>query len=307
MKTGGAMRMLVTGVAGQVALALAERGSAQGISVSTIGRPLLDLADSDSVVAALGPIETDIIVNAAAYTAVDMAETDAKFAYAVNEIGAGAVAAAARSKGVPIIHLSTDYVFDGQSNTPYREDDPVGPLGIYGRSKLAGEYAVADAQPDHAILRTAWVFSPFGKNFVRTMLRLAEERDEVAVVADQHGSPTGAHDIADGILAVARNLLARSDDPRLRGVFHMTGTGHTTWADFARFVFQISAEAGGPRARVRSITTAEYPTPAIRPANSCLDCSKLAASHAVTLPLWQMAASQCVERLLRERLEETVQ
>jgi dTDP-4-dehydrorhamnose reductase len=300
------MRILVTGVAGQVARALAERGPEHGITVSTTGRPVLDLANPDCVMDALGPVETDIIVNAAAYTAVDAAETDPKAAYAINEIGAGAVAAAARHKRVPIIHLSTDYVFDGQSDEPYHEDDPVSPLGIYGRSKLAGEYAVADAQPDHAILRTAWVFSPYGKNFVKTMLRLAEERDEVAVVADQHGSPTGAYDIVDGIIAVARNLLAWPDDPRLRGVFHMTGTGHTTWADFARFIFKISAESDGPSARVRSITTAEYPTPAVRPANSCLDCSKLAANHAVVLPRWEIAAFQCVQRLLRERLEETV-
>ena len=182
-----------------------------------------------------------------------------------------------------------------------RESDPVGPVSAYGRSKLAGEAAVAAATPDHAILRTAWVYAPFGQNFVRTMLRLAESRNEVAVVADQHGTPTSALDIADGVIAVCRNLLAQPHERALRGVFHLTGAGATTWAEFAELVFATSAELGGPAARVRRIRTDEYPTPARRPANSRLDGTKLQAVHGLTLPDWQDSVRACVERLLAER------
>ena len=179
---------------------------------------------------------------------------------------------------------------------PYTEDDPVEPLGAYGRSKLAGEQAVAAATPDHAILRTAWVYSPFGGNFVTTMLRLAETRDELGVVADQRGNPTSAHDIADGVMAVAANLIA-DRDPALRGVFHMTGSGEASWAEFAQAIFAASAASGGPTATVRAITTAEYPTPARRPANSRLDCSLLQARHGVRLGDWREATEAVVARL----------
>jgi len=189
-------------------------------------------------------------------------------------------------------------VFDGSLDRPYRELDPIQPLGAYGRSKLAGEQAVAMSNPDHAILRTAWIYSPFGKNFVKTMLRVAESRDEVAVVADQQGSPTSALDIADGVIAVCRNLVERPDEERLRGLFHMAGAGYTHWAEFASAIFSQSRSLGGPSAQVRPITTAEYPTPARRPANSRLDCAKLAATHGVSLPPWRSSLEQCVKRLL---------
>jgi dTDP-4-dehydrorhamnose reductase len=198
----------------------------------------------------------------------------------------------------PVIQISTDYVFDGTASRPYREDDATGPLGVYGASKLLGEEAVADSNPDHAILRTAWIYSPFGKNFVKTMLRLAADRDEIGVVADQVGSPTGALDIADGVLAVARNLLERPQERALRGVFHMAGGGFASWAEFAREIFSVSARLGGPAARVRPIGTADYPTPARRPANSRLDCAKLAAIHGVALPPWQTSLETCIRRLV---------
>jgi dTDP-4-dehydrorhamnose reductase len=196
-----------------------------------------------------------------------------------------------------LIHLSTDYVFDGSNDKPYAEEDETGPTNIYGASKLAGEKAVMTEHDDVAVLRTAWVYSPFGSNFVKTMLRVASERDEVRVVADQHGNPTSALDIADGILAVASNLIA-SADPSQRGIFHMSASGEASWAEVAEQVFAASAEAGGPNAKVTPIATSEYVTPARRPANSRLDCSKLAQVHGIRLPEWRPSTRQVVARLL---------
>jgi dTDP-4-dehydrorhamnose reductase len=291
------MRILVTGTEGQVARALAERAKPHGVDVVLLGRPALDLTDPGSVRRVIGETAGDVVVNAAAYTAVDQAENEPDLARAVNETGAGAVAEAARARNMPIIQISTDYVFDGSGARPYRETDPVAPLGVYGRTKLAGEEAVASAHPDHAILRTAWVYSPFGKNFVRTMLRVARDREEVSVVADQHGSPTSALDIADGIIAVAGNLVTRPQGASLRGVFHMCGAGYTTWADLAAEIFAVSRRLGGPCAGVRRIATTDYPTPAKRPANSRLDCSKLREAHGVSLPDWQKSVAECLQRL----------
>ena len=295
------MRIAVTGLAGQVVQSLVERGSPAGHVIVPVGRPALDLAAGDgaAILAALAEARPDAIVSAAAYTAVDTAEAEPDLAHAINADGAGHVAAAAATLGVPLVHLSTDYVFSGEGTAPYREDDPTGPKGVYGASKLAGEAAVLAAQPDTAVLRTAWVYSPFGANFVKTMLRLAETRDEVSVVADQTGNPTSALDIADAVMAVAANLAARPD-PALRGVFHMTGAGETHWAGLAEAIFAASAAHGGPTARVNPITTAQYPTPAARPANSRLDTSKLAAAHAVRLPAWQASLAQVVERLVAQ-------
>lgn len=292
------MRIAVTGTGGQVARSLLERGAAHGVTVVAVGRPELDLADGR--VEALREAAPDAIVNAAAYTAVDQAEAEPDQAMAANGTGAGAVARLAASLGVPLVHISTDYVFDGARPGAYTEDDPVGPTSAYGRSKLEGERQVAAAHPDHAILRTAWVYAADGKNFVRTMLRLAESRDEVAVVADQHGSPTYAPDLADAVIGVARNLAARPGEQALRGVFHASGTGHTTWAGFAAALFEEAARQGLPHARVRPITTAEYPTPARRPANSRLDCTRLARVHGITLPPWQGSLAACLARLAAE-------
>lgn len=293
------MRLAVTGLHGQVVTALVERASPD-IVVLPIGRPALDLAAPSGVEAALRALSPDVVVNAAAYTAVDQAEAEAELATAINGAGAGAVAAAARAIGVPIVQLSTDYVFDGAKPSPYVETDPVGPVSAYGRSKLAGEAAVVAGNPDHVILRTAWVYAAEGKNFPRTMLRLAPTRPELSVVADQRGSPSYAPDIADAIIAVARNLRRAPARPDLRGVFHMSGGGETTWAGFAVEIFRQSALRGGPSAGVRSITTAEYPTPARRPANSRLDCGKLRAVHGVALPDWGDALVRCMDRLMQD-------
>ncbi|WP_294541485.1 dTDP-4-dehydrorhamnose reductase [uncultured Rhodoblastus sp.] len=291
------MRLVVTGSQGQVVRALIERAGPE-LEIVALGRPELDLEHPGDLAALFSRHAPDAIVNAAAYTAVDKAESERETAFAVNGAGAGAVAAAARRLNVPVVQISTDYVFDGSGDRPLRETDPTGPIGVYGASKLAGEQAVAAAAPDHVILRTAWVYAPFGANFVRTMLRLAAARDELKVVGDQFGTPTSALDIAAAIESVARHLVARRDAARLRGIFHMTAKGGPiSWADFAAEIFRQSALRGGPGARVTAIPTSEYPTPARRPAWSCLDGGKLAAIHGVTLPDWRDALAQTIERL----------
>lgn len=292
-------RMVVTGREGQVVLSLLERGAKHDrFEVIALGRPELDLSAPDTIEAALKEARPDVIVSAAAYTAVDQAESDEEAATVINGAAAGKIAQAAAALGVPVIHLSTDYVFDGSKTAAYVETDPVAPIGAYGRSKLGGEQAVAAATPNHAILRTAWVYSPFGKNFLKTMLKLAETRDSLNVVDDQIGNPTSALDIADAVLKVSSNLVD-SNDPALRGTFHMTGTGEASWADFAIEIFARSADAGGPTAEVGRIPSSAYPTPAKRPANSRLDCSLLEARHGTRLPDWKQSTSIIVERLAR--------
>lgn len=294
------LRILVTGREGQVARALIERARLDPeIELFALGRPELDLLDIRTIHAAIPPTRPDIIVSAAAYTAVDLAETDAANAYAINATAAGELGRLAAMLCVPIIHLSTDYVFDGLKMSPYHETDPTQPLGVYGASKLAGEHALADATANHVILRTAWVYSPFGKNFLKKMLHIAAERDRVRVVDDQYGSPTSALDIADAILSVARNLR-RSDARDLRGIFHLAGRGDASWADFAHAIFEASEKRGGPRAEVVRITTADYPTAAKRPARSLLDTAKLASVHGISLPDWETSMERAVSRCLTQ-------
>ncbi|MGK2909639.1 MAG: dTDP-4-dehydrorhamnose reductase [Sphingobium sp.] len=291
------MRIAVTGRSGQVVSSLVERGESAGHDVIPIGRPELDLTDPTTVASAMKAAAPDVVISAAAYTAVDKAESERDLAHAVNGRGAGAVAEAARSLGVPLVHISTDYVFNGSLDHPYVEADQTGPTGVYGASKLAGEQGVLAAHGDNsAILRVAWVYSPFGANFVKTMLRLAGDRDEISVVGDQVGNPTSALDIAEGILRVADNLL-RNPAPALRGIFHMTASGEASWADFAEAIFAMSAERDGPQARVRRIATAEYPTLARRPPNSRLDCALLAGTHGITLPDWRQSLQIVIARL----------
>ncbi len=292
------MRVAVTGANGQIASALLERAVLKRHEVVALARPQFDLARPETIAPLLAAANVAAVVSAAAYTAVDKAESEPEKAQTVNAAGARALADAAAALGIPVIHLSTDYVFDGTKSRPYIESDATNPLGEYGRSKLAGEQAVLAAHGGNsAILRTAWVYSPFGANFVKTMIQLAIDRDEIGVVADQIGNPTSALDIADGVLAVAERLVA-DPSPELRGIFHLTAAGETSWAGFAEEVFAVSRRLGGQAARVRHITTAEYPTPARRPANSRLNCDKLAAVHGIRLPAWQRATERVVARLL---------
>jgi dTDP-4-dehydrorhamnose reductase len=292
------MRIVVTGRQGQIARALFEADTALGVEVTIVGRPKLDLAEPETIEPALRAASPGVVVNAAAYTAVDQAESEPEIAAKINKDGAGAVAAAATALGAPIVHLSTDYVFDGAKTSAYVEDDPVAPASAYGASKLAGEQAVAAANCDHLILRTSWVYAPYGKNFVRTMLALAETREEVRVVADQRGCPTYAPDIAQAIIRIAQNLLKDRSDPRIRGIFHLAGSGETTWAGLADAIFEYLAGRSRRRPILTPITSAEYPTPARRPANSRLNCVKLASIHGIELPHWQESLTTCLKRLV---------
>jgi dTDP-4-dehydrorhamnose reductase len=290
-------RIFVAGEHGQVARALARCYAARGNTFACAGRSTLDIADRAAVARAVAEFRPDLVVNTAAYTDVDRAEDESDLAFRVNCNGAGNLAAAARTAKAPIIHVSTDYVFDGTKQQAYVEADATNPLGAYGRSKLAGEQAVAAEAPAHVILRTSWVYSPDGSNFVLTMLRLARERDEIAVVDDQWGAPTSAADLAGTIATIGDVVLAASDRPRLYGIYHAAGTGETSRCCFARAVMTGSAAQGGPACRIRAITMDEYPTRAKRPANSRLDCSKLANIFGLKLPHWAASLDICIARL----------
>lgn len=293
------MRIAVSGSQGQVVRSLLECAPRFGAKIFTLARPDFDLADPRTIMPAVEAVAPDIIVNAAAYTAVDKAETEEKLAHQINAAGAGILAQAAERLGIPIIQISTDYVFDGSLERPYREDDRTGPLNAYGRSKLRGEEAVRNAAARHVILRTSWAYSPFGTNFVRTMLRLGETRDEVAVVADQIGCPTSALDIADGILSMCKRLKNDPDQQNLFGTFHLAGLDSASWADFAEAVFVAAARFGRRKVAILRITTQQYPTLAKRPANSRLESRKLADTYGISLPSWKNSFLPIVERVLR--------
>jgi dTDP-4-dehydrorhamnose reductase len=286
------MRILVTGRNGQVATALLERGADRpDVQIVAMGRPELDLEDAASVGRAITAARADAVVNAAAYTAVDKAEQEAEKAFAVNRDGAAAAAAAAAKLGIPFVHLSTDYVYPGDKASPYVESDATGPLGVYGQSKLAGEMAVGQAHPSPLILRTSWVYSPFGANFVKTMLRLAKDRPVLSVVDDQWGNPSSALDIADAILRILPALGQG-------GTYHLCGSGDVTWCGFARGIFEASRALGGPCPEVKAITTADYPTAARRPANSRMSTAAFKARFGFAPRDWREATAETVARVL---------
>lgn len=291
------MRIVVTGTHGQIAQSLAQL-SAGDVSVVTVGRPELDFEHLETIGRTLIRHHPDAIVNAAAFTAVDKAEGFETTAHLVNAEAAGEISATARALDVPIVHLSTDYVFDGRNKQPYVETDLATPINAYGRSKLAGEAAVAQEHHDHVILRTAWVFSPFGNNFLKTMLKLGETRGEVRVVADQIGAPTYAPDIAKAIVAIVTRLCHEPQARHLRGIFHLTNDGCASWADFAALAFKEAERHGRKSVAVTRIATGEYPTRAKRPVNSRLNCDKLFDIYGLRLPAWQSATSECVSRLI---------
>ena len=283
---------LITGASGQVGGAVARQARAAGRAVIAPTRAELDLADFPALARMVRETRPAAVINCAAYTAVDRAESEPDLAFALNAEAPGTLAKACAAVDVPLIHISTDYVFDGTSSAPYKEDDPVAPLGVYGRSKAAGEAWVRASGARHAIVRAAWVVSAGPRNFIDTMLRLAGERDEVRVVADQHGCPTSAEDLAAALLAIAADPGERS------GTWHCTNSGHTTWHGLAARVFAGLAARGLPAPRLTAITTADYPTPATRPAHSRLDCARLAADFGIALRPWQ----QAVDAILSERL-----
>lgn len=288
------MKVLVLGAGGQVGRELCRRPWPAGYEIAARDHAGLEITRPDAVFEAIARERPDIVINAAAYTAVDRAETEAKAAWAANRDGPANLAASCRAAAIPLIHLSTDYVFDGANSGAYREDDPVNPLGVYGSSKEAGERAVREGLAEHVILRTAWVYSAHGHNFVKTMLRLAGERPALRVVADQTGSPTGAADIAAAIATIATRLAA-GDAPC--GTYHFTGAGSTTWHGFAAAIFELARPWRGDPPRVDAITTADYPTPARRPANSLLDCGKISRAFGIAPRPWRVALTDVIREI----------
>jgi len=291
-------RILVIGKTGQVATAIATRAAEQGLSdVTLMGREAIDLAEPGAAAPRIAEAAPEVVVNAAAYTAVDRAEEETALANRINGDAVGEIAAGAAAAGAALIHLSTDYVYPGTKDGPYTEDDPTDPVNAYGASKLAGEQAALVANPRTVVLRTAWVYAPWGKNFVLTMLRLAD-RERLTVVEDQHGQPTSALDIAAACLDIAPRLAASGPETPLWGVYHYAGAGPTTWADFARAVFEEARTLGliATAPEVAGIPTRDYPTPARRPANSTLDCSRFERTFDLPTVPWQDALVETLRR-----------
>lgn len=284
--------VLILGGSGQVARALSRRLP----DATVLGRPAFDFDRLAEIPATLARLAPRLIINAAAYTAVDKAESEPDAADRANHLGPALLAHHAAQAGIALIHISTDYVFDGSKPTPYVETDPTGPTGVYGATKLAGERAVLDACKRAIVLRTAWVYDAEGRNFVRTMLTLAQTRPSLRVVADQIGCPTHAGALADAIVAIKSRIDAGWQDA-YGGVFHAAGTGFTSWHGFAQEIFRVAALQGRAMPEVAAITTADYPTPARRPANSRLDCSKLAQMFGITLPAWQDSLAPVVAEI----------
>jgi len=289
--------ILVFGRNGQVARELADLAQATGRAMVFAGRETLDLSELtvgyavDDLIAMVRP---SAVINAAAYTAVDRAEREPDDAFALNRDAPAAMAAACAARDVPFVHFSTDYVFDGTLDRPYVETDPTGPTSVYGATKLSGERAVATVGGRAIVLRTSWVYGAHGSNFVKTMLRLARDRDEISVVVDQIGRPTWSRDCALVALLAADTLR---DAPALAGVYHMSGAGDASWADLAAEAFDLSARRGGPTARVLPIVTADYPTPAKRPANSRLDCGKIEAALPWRCRPWRESLAACMNEM----------
>ena len=281
-------RILVIGHAGQLATALAEKSWPADIAVACLGRDRIDLAQPSLAREAVIAEKPDLVINAAAYTAVDKAESEPGLAFTINRDGPAALAEACLAIGAPLIHVSTDYVFDGSKRGAYVEEDPVNPASVYGASKEAGESAIRARLPTHVIIRSSWIYAPMGQNFVRTMLRLGRERPELRVVEDQTGSPTAAEELARAVEGAAKALLAGGRD---YGTFHFAGSGSTSWFGLAQAIFEL---AEGPRPRLIPIPTSGYPTAARRPANSVLDSSKFARLYGVTARPWRDSLARCL-------------
>jgi len=298
------MKILCVGSTGQVARSLCERSQSLAIDCVVRGRPAVDLLRPSTIEKALDLEQPDIVVNAAAYTAVDKAEREQKKAFDTNATGPKNLAILTQDRGIPLFHLSTDYVFNGTLDRPYNEDDQIAPIGVYGRTKAQGEAEVREVAEKHLILRTAWVYSPFGGNFIKTMLRLAEDLPTVKVVDDQLGNPTSALDIADALLSLAEKVHTQNA-ASLFGTYHLVGGGSCSWADLAQLTFDILEECNGTSVKLTRIPSSEYPTVAVRPINSRLDASKLKEVFDVKLPYWRESAEYVFGRLIKERNVES--
>lgn len=284
-------RLLITGASGQLGGALA----ALAPDAAVLGRAAMDFDRPETIAPAFAAVRPDLVINAAAYTSVDRAESEREAAFRANAEGPGALAGLCAAAGVPLIHISTDYVFDGTKGAPYRETDPARPIGAYGASKRAGEEAVLAQWSRAIILRTSWVYAPWGANFLRTMLAAARRTGKLRVVADQRGTPSYAPDLARAILAIAARIAAEGWREDFAGLTHMTGTGETTWHGFAEAIFAEAARHGLARPEVAPIATADWPTPTRRPADSRLDCTRLRAVFGLALPDWREAVVRAVD------------
>jgi len=291
-------RILITGANGQLGRELARTVWPMPVELSVLNRNAADLAVRGSVAAAIEGLRPALVVNAAAYTAVDRAEAERDLAYAVNAEAPGEIAAVTARMGIPMVHVSTDYVFDGTKSAPYVEEDAIAPLGVYGASKAQGESAVRAGNPLHLILRTSWVYGAEGQNFVRTMLRLGAEREELKVVDDQIGAPSAAFDLAGAIARISPELFSGA---AAWGTYHLTGRGKTSWHGFAEAIFADMAMRSGRRPRLTPIPTSAYPTPAKRPANSVLDNAKFRAAFGFALPDWKESLTSVLSALHEAR------
>ena len=285
------MRLLAFGATGQVGRELVRAAEARGHRLEALGREAADLADPEACAARIADTDAEAVINAAAHTAVDRAESEPDLAHAINAAAPGAMARAAAARALPFLHVSTDYVFDGRPGPVWTEEDAPAPVSVYGASKLAGEAAVTAAGGAHVILRTAWVFSAHGSNFVKTMLRVGPGRESLQVVDDQRGGPTPARAIAEALLTVAEAFRSGNGTP---GLFHFSGTPPVSWAEFAEAIF---AEAGGPAPRIARIPSSAWPVPAQRPANSVLDCRRIAAAYGIAQPDWRDALPEVITEL----------
>ena len=295
MTTGADDTVIVIGRTGQLATELQRSRWPANARVEFLGRETVDLTRAEDIRRLIAK-RPSVIVNAAAYTAVDAAETSRDLAFSINRDGPAELAEVCERVGGALVHLSTDYVFDGAGNRAYEENDPIGPLSVYGASKAAGESAVRERLERHVILRTAWVYSPVGRNFVRTMLRLGSERERLSIVDDQHGCPTSAADLARAVIEIATALLGGAADRF--GTFHFCGRGATTWFGFAEEIFDAARRRGMKTpAEVVPIATEAYPTPARRPYNSVLDCDKIRRTYGIVPRPWQESLADCLDQL----------
>jgi len=290
--------ILIAGKRGRLAQALIAEAAEQSRHVAAVGRPDLDLLDRASIASTLADIKPCAIINAAGIVNMEQAERDPSLAFAVNRDSAGNLAAAAHASGIPFVHLSSDYVFDGRKSTPYAEEDAANPISIYGKSKVAGENAVLAADPDAVIVRTSWLFGASAGNFVTTMLRLAETNDTLRVVADQHGRPTELTDLSRALFRIADRRLEGDGEA---GIYHVAGRGETTWFDFARAIFSGWASRGGRMPHLQAITSPQWGGPAQRPLYSSLDCAKAERIFGIVLPAWQDSLERCLDRIAQNR------
>jgi dTDP-4-dehydrorhamnose reductase len=290
--------ILLTGGSGQLGLALRDLAWPEAFALEAPGRDRLDLSDTASIRSMLAARPFAAVINAGAYTAVDKAETEVEAAWRANALAPAVLAQETARRGIPLVQISTDYVFSGALDRPYREDDTIGPVSVYGASKEAGEQAVRTVNPRHAILRTSWGMGSDGRNFLRTMLRAGAERSVLRVVEDQQGCPTLSSDLARAVQAVTLAMIAGEGAP---GTYHVTNRGDTTWFGLASEIFRLAAALGRPVPQVEPIPTRDYPTPARRPANSRLDTARIEDVFGIALPPWQSALADAVRACLDGR------